>query len=266
MTHHSDDELLLEYYGEPSAPSAHLAQCGECAERLRLLKLSLDGVTLEPPERGDQYGLEVWQAIRYRLPARETWWQSMLGLRPVLAAAAAVVLLVTGFAAGRFWPSDAQPGPQVVASDGVAGDAAEATMVAASEEEARRRVVLMTITDHFDRSDRVLAEIMNAPGPHDLISERQSAKDLVAASRLYRQNAVVVDDPAVAAVLEEVERVLLDVVHQPSTATAADLNDIRRRIESASLLFKLRVMANELQQRLEESSSPATTKSTSTIG
>jgi hypothetical protein len=55
-------------------------------------------------------------------------------------------------------------------------------------------------------------------------------------------------------------------VHQPSGATAADLNEIRRRIESASLLFKLRVMANELQQRLEESSSPATTSSTSTIG
>ena len=88
----------------------------------------------------------------------------------------------------------------------------------------------------------------------------------MAASRLYRQNAVVINELAVAAVLEEVERVLLDVVHQPSTATAADLNEIRRRIESASLLFKLRVMANELQQRLEEPSSPATTPSTSTIG
>lgn len=262
MTHHSDDELLLEYYGEPSALSAHLAECGECAERLRQLKSTLDSVTLEPPERSAQYGLEVWQAIRHRLPARESWWQSMLGLRPVLAAAAAVVLLVTGFAAGRLWPSDAQPGPQIA----TAGNAPAAAPLAPSDEEARRRLVLMTVTDHIDRSDRVLAEIMNALGPHDLVSERQSAMDLVAASRLYRQSAVGIDEPAVAAVLEEVERVLLDVVHQPSTATAADLNEIRRRIESASLLFKLRVMANELQQRLEESPSPATTPSTSTIG
>ena len=261
MTHHSDDELLLEYYGE-AAPSPHLATCAECAARFGQLKMTLDSLTLEPPERSEHYGLEVWQAIRHRLPARESWWQSMLGLRPVLAAAAAIVLLVTGFAAGRFWPSDAQPESQVAAADDMTREPAST----ASEDEARRRVVLMTVTDHLDRSDRVLAEIMNAPGPHDLIAERQSARDLVADSRLYRQNAVVLSEPAVTAVLEEVERVLLDVVHQPSNATTADLNEIRRRIESASLLFKLRVLANELQQRLEESSSPATTASTSTIG
>ena len=262
MTHCSDDDLLLEYYGELSAPSAHLADCGECAARFRQLKTTLDGLTLEPPDRSEHYGLEVWQAIRHRLPARESWWQSMLGLRAVLAAAAAIVLLVTGFAAGRLWPSDAQPEPHVAAGD----DLAPTPPFTASEDDARRRVVLMTVTDHFDRSDRVLAEIMNAPGPHDLIAERQSARDLVADSRLYRQSAVVLSEPAVTAVLEEVERVLLDVVHQPSNATTADLNEIRRRIESASLLFKLRVLANELQQRLEESSSPATTASTSTIG
>ncbi len=260
-THHSDDELLLEYYGE-EGPSPHLAACAECAARFSQLKTTLDAFTLEPPARSDHYGLEVWQSIRHRLPARESWWHSMLGLRPVLAAAAAVVLLVTGFAAGRLWPSDAASEPQVAAVD----DAAQTVALSASEDEARRRVALMTVTDHFDRTDRVLAEIMNAPGPHDLIAERQSARDLVADSRLYRQNAVILDEPAVTAVLEEVERVLLDVVHQPATATAADLNEIRRRIESASLLFKLRVMANELQQRLEESSSPAATSSTSTIG
>lgn len=258
MTHHSDDELLLEYYGE-AAPSPHLVTCAACAARYRQLKTTLDSVTLEPPERSEHYGLEVWQAIRHQLPARESWWQSMLGLRLVLATAAAIVLLVTGFAAGRFWPSDA---PRE--SQGASADDASAPAFT-SEDEARRRVVLMTVTDHLDRSDRVLAEIMNAPEPHDLIAERQSARDLVAASRLYRQNAVVINELAVAAVLEEVERVLLDVVHQPSTATAADLDEIRRRIESASLLFKLRVMANELQHRLEESS-PAPTPSTSTIG
>ena len=261
MTHHSDDDLLLEYYGEPVAPSLHLAQCAECAERFRQLKSTLDPVTLDPPERGDQYGLEVWQVIRHRLPARESWWQSMLGLRPMLAAAAAIILLVSGFAAGRMWPSAAQSEPPIAAP--AVGDVGAVRL---SDDEARRRAVLMTVNDHFDRSDRVLAEIMNAPGPHDLVTERQSARYLVAASRLYRQNAIVLGEPAVAGVLEEVERALLDVVHQPSSATAADLNEIRRRIESASLLFKLRVMANELQQRLEESSSPATTSSTSTIG
>ena len=247
MTHHSDDDLLLEYYGEPVAPSVHLAQCGECAERFRQLRSTLDPVTLDPPERGDQYGLEVWQAIRHRLPARESWWQSTLGLRPVFAAAAAIVLLVSGFAAGRMWPSAAQPEPQIAAPR--VGDVAAVRL---SDDEARRRAVLMTVNDHFDRSDRVLAEVMNAPGPLGLMSERQSARDLVSASRLYRQNVMAINEPGIAAVLEELERVLLDIVHQPSRATAADLNEIRRRIDSAALLFKVRVMHNELQQRLDE--------------
>ena len=261
MTHHSDDDLLLEYYGEPAAPSVHLAQCGECAERFRQLKTTLDPLTLDPPERGDQYGLEVWQAIRHRLPARESWWQSMLGLRPVLAAAAAIVLLVSGFAVGRMWPSGAQPQPPIAASP--EGDVAAVRL---SDDEARRRAVLMTVNDHFDRSDRVLAEVMNAPGPLGLISERQSARDLVSASRLYRQNVMAINEPGIAAVLEELERVLLDIVHQPSKATDADLDEIRRRIDSAALLFKVRVMQNELQQRLDEPASAEAATTSSTIG
>jgi hypothetical protein len=260
MTHCSDDELLVEYYGE-SAPSAHLAACAECATRYRLLKTTLDGLTLEAPERGEHYGLEVWQAIRHRLPAHEPWWHSLL-VRRGFAAAAAVLLLVTGFAAGRFWPSAESESLQTRSTS---ADGSPQTSSEASDEEARRRVVLMTVSDHFDRSDRVLAEIMNAPGPRDLAAERQWAGDLVAASRLYRQDVIAINEPAVAGVLEEVERVLLDIVHQPSTATAAELDDIRRRIDSAALLFKVRVMQNELQQRLEEPASPATV-TTSTIG
>ena len=262
MTHCSDDELLLEYYGE-SVPSAHRATCAECTHRYRLLQTTLDSVALEPPERSDHYGLEVWQAIRHRLPARGSWWETVLGMRRAFALAAALILLVTGFAAGRFWVPRT---PDAASPFAASTDPGASTVRTVSEEDARRRVVLMTVTDHFDRSDRVLAEVMNAPDLHDLADERQSADDLVAASRLYRQNAVVSNEPALAAVLEEVERVLLDIVHQPSTATAADLDELRRRIDSAALLFKVRVMSNELQQRLQEMSPRAPFPSTSTIG
>ena len=61
-------------------------------------------------------------------------------------------------------------------------------------------------------------------------------------------------------------RVLLDIVHQPPQATAADLNEIRRRIDSAGLLFKLRVMTNELEHRLEQPSSTGARTPTPTIG
>ena len=78
--------------------------------------------------------------------------------------------------------------------------------------------------------------------------EQQWADDLIAANRLYRQDAMDANEASVANVLDELERALLDVVHEPSDA-AADLDQIRRRIDSAALLFKVRVLGNELRQR-----------------
>ena len=254
--HCSDEQLLLEYYGESSESAAHLAACAECGARFHELKAMLNGITLEPPDRGEHYGLEVWQAIRHRLPARGPRWLSLLTPQWGLAAAAAV-LLVVGFTAGRLWP-----GTEPAASP----DDASAVVDAAMDDEARRRVALLDMNDHFDRSDGVLAEVMNATGPRDLSAERLRAADLVATSRLYRQNAIALNEPALAAVLEEVERVLLDIVHQPAQATAADLDEIRRRIDSAGLLFKVRVMTNELQHRLEQPSSTGARTPTPTIG
>jgi hypothetical protein len=242
--HSSDEELLLEYYGESAGATEHLSSCAECGARFHELKALLNDVTLEPPERGDHYGLEVWQAIRHRLPARGPRWLSLFTPQWGFAAAAALLLAV-GFTVGRFWPGAEEPAASPTATPAVAG-------VSSVDEDARARVALLTLNDHFDRSDGVLAEVMNASGPRELSAERQRAADLVAASRLYRRNATVINEPALAAVLEDVERVLLDIVHQPPQATAADLNEIRRRIDSAGLLFKLRVMTNELQHRLEQ--------------
>ena len=44
--HCSDDELLLEYYGEESGSTAHLSSCAECTARYRALSETLDAVTL----------------------------------------------------------------------------------------------------------------------------------------------------------------------------------------------------------------------------
>jgi len=256
--HCSDEDLLLEYYGETSEWAAHLSSCAECGTRFHALKAMLNGITLEPPERSERYGLEVWQAIRHRLPARQPRWHSLLTPQWGLAAAAAFLLAV-GFTAGRVWPDDKQAAP-------ASSPATTVASAASADEEARERVALLTVNDHFDRSDGVLAEVMNASGPRDLSAERQRAADLVAASRLYRRNAIVINDPALASVLEEVEHVLLDIVHQPPRATTADLDEIRRRIDSAGLLFKVRVMTNELQHRLEQPSSTGAKTPTPTIG
>jgi hypothetical protein len=95
----------------------------------------------------------------------------------------------------------------------------------------------------------VLTEIMNTQAGGDISAEQGWAEDLVSASRLYRQDATDAGEHSVALVLDDLERSLLEIVHSPSKATAANLDQLRRRIDAASLLFKVRVLGDELRQR-----------------
>jgi hypothetical protein len=246
MTHCSDDELVLHYYGEDAAPAPHLAACGECAARYRELEAVLQSVySVEAPPRGEQYGLEVWTRIRHRLPEPQPRWKAIWSQWPMATlASAAVLLIVAGFAAGRLWP-DASPAPIETQAEVVADDT------------AGRRVLLLTVADHLERSERMLTDIMNASDGADISTEQLWADDLLAASRLYRQDAIDTNELSVASVLDELERTLLEIVHRPATATAADLEQMRRRIDSAALLFKVRVLSDELRERELDAPAPS---------
>src|SRR5207249_8635068 len=100
--------------------------------------------------------------------------------------------------------------------------------------------------------DRVLTEIMNAPkgnAGRDISAEQRWADDLLAASRLYRQDAIATGEQSMANVLDELERSLIEIVHSPAQISDADLEQIRRRIDAAALLFKIRVLHDELRER-----------------
>jgi hypothetical protein len=192
----------------------------------------------EPPERGDQYGLEVWQRIRHKLPEQHApWWMAWLRWDRLALAGAAAVLVLAAFVAGRV-----SPRPSGVASRPASG-------AATADTAARDRVLLTSVADHLDRSERVLTDIMNASDRSDISVEQGWADDLLATSRLYRQDAEVAGEQSVAAVLDDLERSLLEIVHSPSPISAADLEQIRRRIDAAALLFKVRVMSDELRRR-----------------
>ena len=217
--------------------------CGQCAAAYRDLVATLKLVaTPEAPDRGEQYGLEVWQRIRHQLPEQEMpWWSAWFRADRLAIAGAFAVLLVAAFVAGRWWSTANAPAP-VVAS-------VSAPAPAATRDDSRQRILLTSVADHLDRSERVLTDFMNAPAGGDLSTEKHWAEDLVATSRLYRQDAADAGEASVALVLDELERSLLEIVHTPSRATAARLDEIRRRIDAASLLFKVRVLGNELRQR-----------------
>jgi hypothetical protein len=241
MTHCSDDDLVLHHYGESPAASEHVAACAVCAERALDLASLLATIDEPVPERGERYGMEVWYRVRPHLSNRSAWGRlTSLALQPgfrwALGVAATLALIASAFVAGRL---SMRPEPAVAAPTRAA--------VNTSDPQLARRVLLLSVADHLERSDRVLTDIMNAPEA-DISVEQQWADDLIAANRLYRQDSIDANEASVADVLDELERTLLDVVHRPSESPA-DLDQIRRRIDSAALLFKVRVLTTELRQR-----------------
>jgi len=252
MKHYADDELTLYYYGESRRPAEiekHLGECAGCAATYRSIAGTLSLVAPpDLPERGDLYGLEVWQRIRHQLPPQDSSWFSWNRLAIVATAAALSIVVAIGFLAGRMWPGHPPAASQVASeSPGVATD-------------ARQRILAASIADHLDRSDRVLTEIMNAPAGRDITAEQRWADDLVSATRLYRQDAVAAGDQSVANVLDELERSLMEIVHSPAHVSAEDLEQIRRRIDAAALVFKIRVLQDQLRGR--ETAHPQPRKTT----
>jgi hypothetical protein len=242
--HYTEDDLILYYYGEQrrrARVEEHLAECGSCRGIYADLTASLALVRdPELPERGDQYGLEVWQRIRHQLPEQEApWWA--VWTRPRFAfAAAAAVLMLAAFVAGRTWPHPERPAPQAAAVIQTPPDAGE-------------RVRLAAVGDHLEQSERILLDFVNAYGtpdqPADVSAQQGWAADLIAANRLYRDASAAAGDDAVATLLDELERNLLELVHGPATLKPDDLERIRLQLDAAALLFRVRVLSDELRER-----------------
>ena len=190
------------------------------------------------PARAAGYEADVWRRIAPHLRVRRGWLPSP-AVRWTLAAAATVALVASGYLAGRL--STGSPPPR-----------SARTSVADVYDQTRRRILLLNVAEHLERSDRVLTDVMNAPDV-DIATEQQWATELIATNRLYRQDAVDANESSVATVLDELERALLDIVHRPAEA-GADLDSIRNRIDAAALLFKVRVMRTELLQGQEGTS------------
>ena len=231
-----DDDLILYLYGEAEDPEAvrlALASSAELRARCESLRRVLAAVdaAVPVPERGEGYGAEVWARLAPRL-AREERRGDLLAfpLRPRWRAAgwaaAALVLLALGFSLGRLWPRPAALPPQ-----------------------ARDRILLATVAGHLERSERLLTEVANAPDASGLVAERAWARDLLAANRLYRQSTRQAGRQRLAGLLDELEPFLLDLAHAPDGMPAGELADLRERIASQALLFKVRVASDRLEFR-----------------
>lgn len=236
--HPADEDLVMLYYREtgllerdsPEELCAHLAQCPTCQAAYQKLIRVLDACDdLTVPEPHLSFESRIWNRIEPQLHPLNQRVGRWLFLRTRWFAIAAVAsMLLVAFFAGRFTRPQQRPSAQ---------------QVLAFTADGRQRLLLITLGDHLERSEMMLTDLANSPDQAgDLSMERQRARNLISENRLYRQTAAETGDPAVAQLLDELERVLLDISH------GTDPGEIKSRIDSESLLFKLRVLGSHLNR------------------
>jgi hypothetical protein len=250
--HLHEDDLVLHYYGEmESAEDArllqHLEACAACHASYRRLQRVLaivDDAATAGPELPEHFERSVWARLEPNLPLKGRGWFAWLVLSPARVAWMAAVVLLVGaaFMAGRMTPKPA------------------GTDAAASSAQIRERILLVDLGEHLDRSQMVLVELVSTENGKaaDISAERQRAEELVAANRLYRQTAVATGDSAIASLLDELDAVLVDVAAGPKEISSQALDEMRQRIESRSLLFKVRVVSSQVRDR-QQSAIPGRT-------
>jgi hypothetical protein len=232
MNHLTEDQLVLHYYGEADAPAgaaSHLETCEICRPNYDSLRQTLDAISaLVVPERGPDYGARVWERVRPQIskaPRRRVppSWMKWGAIAAMVAAA---------FFLGRV-----SQRPQ--------------TMATAIPGQVKERILMVAVGDHLDRSQMVLAELVNTNprGTLDISGEQLRVEDLVSENRLYRQAALRAGDASVSGVLEDLERVLLEIAHSPSRLDSAQLDELRQRIEAEGIMFKIRVVGSTVRER-----------------
>ena len=219
--HLTDEQVLDAYYGEQPG---HLDRCPECQARFESLGNLLQLLRDQPvPERTHLYGQAVWAKLRPQLPLTRLPWPAFFR-SPAIPVAA--LLLVAVFMAGMLTEH------RRAHLEPTTGD----------------RVLLTALSDHLDRTQILLTELVNhSPDQAALRDQQEAARELLAENRILRLSATRHHRPAQAALLGELERTLLDVANSPVTTDTQSFNDIRQQIEANSLLFKVRVVTQNIK-------------------
>ena len=221
MKHLSEEDLILIYYGEPGVPEdvrEHLAECAQCTSAAESLAQTLNLCnewTVPKPDAG--FERRVWPYRPHAWSAARVW----------IGVAAAVVLLAGAFQLGRV-----SKAPQ------------PAAILAGLSNQARERILEISIADHLDRAGMVLTEISDGGG---VAAQRSRADDLVEEGWLMRQTLARQGESATLAFLDEVQRVLLEIANAPDSVSPREVRELQQRIGSGSLIFKVRIMEANLR-------------------
>jgi hypothetical protein len=241
MKHLSEEDLVLLYYDEPGVVEGsktalvHLAECADCRGAAEALAQTLDACNeWSPPAADAELGRTVWARLAPQLDSRTAGTPLVVGRRFWLMAAAVAALVIAAFFAGR---SSSRPAPEITAG---------------LSESARERILSIALTDHLDRAQLLLTEVanMNDNDSAEFSASRARAKDLVDEGRLLQQVMASRNDP----LLEEVGRFVLEVANAPDSVNVEEIQGLKQRIDSESLLFKVRII--EANLRIQNAGTP----------
>lgn len=218
MRHPNSEELLWHYYERDGTLAEHLTACSNCRDEFKRLEHLLNEVReSEVPEPAAGYETRLWAGIKKELPSRSVprriwaWGASC-------AAAAALLLIFV------------QPPLPKVETPGV-------TRVDGN------RVVHGALSEYLGQTQILLTEISNDASADE---ERVRARELVEDGRLLRAVLRQRGDEKRAAVLEELEPMLLTLANGPEKMTPGDWRELQLRVRDSGLVFKVAVVQSNL--------------------
>lgn len=239
---HLDEEALIRYHlGDDEegreAARAHLASCETCREALEQVGDVLAMVANSPlPEPPEGFERVMWARVSSNVdtPPANAWTSWFTWPRLALAGGAFAVV-IAAFVAGR-WTREPVPGAPVE------------VLVKLVPESALQ----LATSDHLERAQMMLAEVLHSDaGDPALSAEQARAADLVSASRLIRQSVSQSGDAGMANVLEDLERVLVEIANRADGWSPEELEAFKVRLDQGGMLFRLRVVSAEMRQRQE---------------
>ena len=241
----TDDDLTLLYYGELDNPAlaASVASSPELTARFDALCLELNRVDgFVPPERGDDYGADVWRRISPKLATEQKktagLWKALQSVlaRPrfsLVGAMSLAMVAVLAFMLGRQVEQPGKPLPTGL-------DAIPA--VALSEMDAER-LLTSSISGHLQQLNLAFTQFANMP--ETSAADAGRATDMLLANRLYRQAAVAQGKHKLAAFLSELEPLLIELAYEAHKTSPATRDRMQQEVRD-SLLFRVRIMNKQL--------------------
>jgi len=246
MKHPDEQEMVMHVLGDSEGAAgirAHLAECAQCrAQATEIERLLAATAELKVPEPDAGFEARIWKRQRMQLrqaasqvPVAEPRQATVIPfwtLRRTAGVGAVAAMLLVAFMVGLY---SAPPGTEIVLEGSApSGD----------------RILFVAVGDHLESARMVLVELVNAEDGErvDISAQQQRAQTLLADNRLYRQTAQLNGQTAVADVLGDLERVLLEVARTSGEVPAEELDWLRERIASRDLLFKVSVIEGQTRR------------------